>query len=69
MIYPVDSAIQRLNKPGQINHYPVDKYEGNQLHFPVDSDPSDPVDRVIYILNSWGQHYNKLEPLVSDRPL
>ena len=28
-----------------------------------------PVERVIYILNSWGQHYNELEPLVSDRLL
>ena len=40
VIYPVDSAIQRLNKPGQINLYPVDKYEGNQWRFPVDSDLS-----------------------------
>ena len=28
-----------------------------------------PVERVIYLLNSCGQHYNKLEPLVSDRLL
>ena len=28
-----------------------------------------PVERVIYILNSWGQHYKKLEPLMSDRLL
>ena len=40
MIYPVDGAIQRLNKPGQINHYSVDSYEGNQFRFPVDSDLS-----------------------------
>ena len=67
MIYLVDSAIQCLNKPGQINHNPVDKYEGNQLRFPVDSDLSG--GWVIYILNSWGQHFNKLEPLASDRLL
>ena len=40
VIYPVDSAIQCLNKPGQINHCPVDKCEGNQLRFPVDGDLS-----------------------------
>ena len=40
VIYPVDSAIQRLSNPGQVNHYPVDKCEGNQLRFPVDSDLS-----------------------------
>ena len=40
VIYPVDSAIQRLNKPGQINLYPVDKYRGNQLRFPADGDLS-----------------------------
>ena len=40
VIYPVDSAIQRLSNPGQVNHYPVDKCEGNQLRFPVDGDLS-----------------------------
>ena len=40
VIYPVDSAIQRLSNPGQVNHGPVDKCEGNQLRFPVDSDLS-----------------------------
>ena len=33
-IYPVDSAIQRLNNRGQINRYPVDKC------YPVDRDLS-----------------------------
>ena len=28
--YPVDSAFQRLNNRGQINHYPTAKYYGNQ---------------------------------------
>ena len=32
--------MQCLNKPGQIKDYPVDKYEGNQLRFPVDGDLS-----------------------------
>ena len=40
VIYPEDSAIQRLNNWGQINHYPVDKYLGNQLCYPMDSDLS-----------------------------
>ena len=40
VIYPVDSAIQRLSNPGQINLYPVDKYGGNQLRFPADGDLS-----------------------------
>ena len=40
VIYPVDSAIQRLSNPGQINHYPVDKCEGKQLRFPADGDLS-----------------------------
>ena len=30
VIYPEDSAIQHLNNWGQMNHYPVDKYLGNQ---------------------------------------
>ena len=40
VIYPEDSAIQCLNNWGQINHYPVDKYLGNQLCYPLDSDLS-----------------------------
>ena len=34
IVQTVDSAIH------QINHYPVDKYLGNQLRYPVDSDLS-----------------------------
>ena len=30
VVQTLDSAIRR------INHYPVDKYYGNQLHYPVD---------------------------------
>ena len=32
----------------RINHYPADKYKGNQLHsiYPMDS--------VIHLLNNWG---------------
>ena len=53
VIYPVDSAIQRLTNRGlapvvqtldssihRINHYPADKYYGNQLRYPLDSDLS-----------------------------
>ena len=36
----MDNAIQRLNNRGQINHYPTDKYYGNQLRYPLDSDLS-----------------------------
>ena len=35
VVQKLDSAIHR------INHYPVDKYTGNQLRYPVDSDLSD----------------------------
>ena len=41
VVQKLDSGIQR------INHYPVDKYEGNQLHYPPDS--------AIHLLNNWGQ--------------
>ena len=34
VVQTLDSAIQR------INHYPADKYEGNQLRSPLDSDLS-----------------------------
>ena len=34
--YPVDSAIHLLNNRGLINHYPADKYLGNQLRYPLD---------------------------------
>ena len=34
LLKKLDSAIHR------INHYPVDKYLGNQLRYPVDSDLS-----------------------------
>ena len=53
MIYPVDSAIRRLNNQGlapvvhtldsailRINHYPAAKYYKNQLRYPLDSDLS-----------------------------
>ena len=53
MIYPVDSAIRRLNNQGlapvvqtldsaihRINHYSADKYYKNQLRNPVDSNLS-----------------------------
>ena len=33
-VQKLDSAIHR------INHYPVDKYKGNQLRYPLDSDLS-----------------------------
>ena len=36
----LDSAIQLLSDWGLINHYSVDKYQGNQLQYPVDSDLS-----------------------------
>ena len=52
-IYPVDSAIHLLNNWDLapvvqkldstihwINHYPVNKYYGNQLRYPVDRDLS-----------------------------
>ena len=32
-----------------INHYPVDKYEENQLRYPVDRDNA-----IIHLLNNWG---------------
>ena len=35
VVQKMDSAIHR------INHYPVDKYQGNQLCYPLDSDLSD----------------------------
>ena len=34
VVQTLDSAIYR------INHYPADKYLGNQLHYPVDRDLS-----------------------------
>ena len=34
VVQTLDSAIQR------INHYPADKYYGNQLRYPLDSDLS-----------------------------
>ena len=34
VVQTLDSAIRR------INHYPADKYCGNQLRYPVDSDLS-----------------------------
>ena len=39
-VQTLDSAIH------QINHYLMDKYYKNQLHFPVDS--------AIHLLNNWG---------------
>ena len=35
VVQTLDSAIHR------INHYPADKYYGNQLRYPLDSDLSD----------------------------
>ena len=35
VVQTLDSAIQR------INHYPADKYWGNQLHYPLNRDLSD----------------------------
>ena len=32
VVQTLDSAIHR------INHYPADKYKGNQLHYPLDRD-------------------------------
>ena len=34
LVQMLDNAIH------QINHYPADKYWGNQLHFPLDRDLS-----------------------------
>ena len=34
VVQTLDNAIHR------INHYPADKYYGNQLHYPLDSDLS-----------------------------
>ena len=35
------SVVQKLDSAiHQINHYPTDKYYGNQLHYPLDSDLS-----------------------------
>ena len=34
VVQTLDSAMQRINP------YPVDKYEGNQLHYPLDRDLS-----------------------------
>ena len=40
VIYPEDSAIQRLNNWDQKNYYPSDKYQGNQWLYPLDRDLS-----------------------------
>ena len=32
-----------------INHYPADKYLGNQLRYPADN--------IIHFLNNWGQMF------------
>ena len=42
VIYPVDRIVLSnvWENPGQVNHCPVDKCEGNQLRFPVDGDLS-----------------------------
>ena len=37
-----------------INHYLVDKYQGNQLHYPLDREIY-AVGRAIHLLNNWGQ--------------
>ena len=54
VVQKLDSAIHR------INHYPVDKCQGNQLHYPVDRDLSgEYVNHLLnnldlaYILQSW----------------
>ena len=47
VVQTLDSAIHR------INHYPADKYLGNQLRYPlVEIYPSS---SVIHLLNNWGQ--------------
>ena len=43
----VDNAIN------WINHYSLDKYLENQLHYPRDS--NHPVDSTIHLLNKWGK--------------
>ena len=40
LIYPVDSAIERLNKQGQINLCPVDNAISFSITYPLDSDLS-----------------------------
>ena len=42
VVQMLDSAIHR------INHYPANKYEGNQLHLIY------PMDSIIHLLNNWG---------------
>ena len=45
----------------QINCYPVDKYQGNQLRYPVD--------RKIHLFNNWDQGWSLLEAKVSSLPV
>ena len=45
----LDSAIHR------INHYLVDKYQGNQYNCTILSIDIYPVDSVMHLLNNWGQ--------------
>ena len=54
VIYPLDSAIQRLNNRGQINHYPADKYiwETDCVIHWTEIYPSD---NAIHLSNNWGQ--------------
>ena len=46
---PVDSTIH------QINHYPVDKYWGNQCYCTIQWIEINPVDSAIHLLNNWDQ--------------
>ena len=39
-----------------INHYPVDKHQGNQLHYPVDRDFSDGQCHPPFEHHYWGQN-------------
>ena len=43
VVQTFDSAILRIKL---INHYLVNKYSGNQLHYPLDS--------AIHLFNNWG---------------
>ena len=43
VVSTLDSAIN------WINHYPADKYLGNQLRYPADN--------IIHFLNNWGQMF------------
>ena len=52
VVQMLDSAIHR------INHYPADKYLGNQSHYPLYKDLQYPQDSAIHLLNNWGQTFN-----------